>query len=479
MTRWFAGSQNSGARRSACSRRQLDLEWGAAGGRLFLFQARPITTAPKPKSWADRQRWLNVNTGEIFPDVATPVTWSVVQLLMEPLFRSVARLGGADLRRAPAAGLVAGRIYFNVNTGLATVKPFRFLVGSLADITESIGGGRAAEHARAFFEIPDSDVPDLGFRWYKYVLSGPRILYDLLTHAPHRGDAWFRRLAARTDGWLRLDVASMSTTDLADFLTRRFGEHFGDWDLLYLVTQAAALPLFRKACRDWLDDPKLTLGYRLFAALGGVPEAEAGLALWRLATLAHEDAETEAIVGSETDWGTVQARLATTEHGGRFLARWAAFMSEHGHHCRGELELFNPRWSETPDYILGLVRGYLRSVNQADPIQNQARLAEERQRLTEQCRQRLSPLKRWLFSHALIRAQKLAVNREFWKNQAVRQMFFIRRVLLTLGLRFHQQGVLSQPDDIFFLEVSEVGEIAAGEAEFTASICNELSNDIT
>ena len=446
--------------------RPLDIEWAVAGRRIFLLQARPTTATPKPRSWEERQHWGNVNTGEIFPDVATPMTWSVIQLLMVPLFRSLFRLVGADAGRAPAAGLVAGRIYFNANTGLAVMKPFGFLVGGLTRVAQAVGGGQASEHARGLLEVPDSDLPDVGFRWPGYVLSWPRILYDLVTHAPRRGDAWILRLKARTDELVRRDVESLSTSDLVEFLNRFLQDRFEDWDLLYLVTQAAALPLFQKGCRDWLDDPNLTLGYRFFAGMGGVPEAEAGLALWRLAALAHADAETEAIVRSAADWAQVHASLTLTGHGRQFLTAWAEFMSEHGHHCRGELELFNARWSETPDYILGLVRGYLRSIGQSNPLENHRRLAEERRALTRECRRRLNHLKRWLFSLALNRAQKLAVNREVWKNQAVRQILFIRRVLLTLGLRLHRQGTLSGPDDIFFLEVAEVEPVAAGRARF-------------
>jgi pyruvate,water dikinase len=233
------------------------------------------------------------------------------------------------------------------------------------------------------------------------------------------------------------------------------------------VPQAIALPVFQKACRDWLEDPELALGYRLFSGLGDVPEAEAGLALWRLATLAHADRETESALFSVVSWPDALPKLQQTEHGRKFLGAWNVFMSEHGHHCRGELELFNARWSERPDYILDLVRSYLHSIDLSNPLENQRRLSEERRRLTEQCRRRLkNPIKRWIFLRSLGRAQKLAVNREKWKNEAVRQIAVLRRVLLILGQRLHERGILSERDDIFFLEVSEIEPVVTGSPSF-------------
>jgi rifampicin phosphotransferase len=429
------------------------------------LQSRPITTKAPARTWEDRQVWTNVNTGEVMPDVMTPITWSMMQSLLG-VVGSIFRLVGADVTRAPLAGLVAGRLYFNANTSLAAVRPFSFLHKGLPDLARTLGGDAVEAYRQAPLTLSPEDLPDLGFRWPKYFLSLPRILYDVITHSSRRrGCAWLARFKKQTDELDRLDLGAMSTPELTRLCGQYIREVFKDADILYLATQGAALPVFQKACRDWLGDPGLTL--RLFAALGGMPVAEAGLALWRLAALAHADSDTEAAVSSENNWPEVRARLGRTEHGRKFLAAWDVFMTEHGHHCRGELELFNARWAEIPDYILGLVRGYLRSMGRSDPLENQQRLAEERERLTVQCRARLkNPIKRWIFSHSLRRAQELTVFREQLKNLGVRRFAFVRRVLLILGQRLHEQGNLSCRDDIFFLEVSEIEPVAAGSASF-------------
>ena len=444
-----------------------DIEWAQRDDGVFLLQSRPITAKAPVKTWEDRQIWSNFNTGEIAPDVMAPITWSLWQsFLGGAVLRSTSRLLGADARHAPLVGLVAGRIYFNANTPMAALKPFSFLLKSAPDAGLALGGGQV-EAYRQVLALPPEDLPDLGFRWPKYILSWPRILFDLITHLPHQGEAWIARFKTGTDEQVRVDVEAMSTPELVRFCVRLIREFFKSWDLLYLVTPAAVLPVLHKACRDWLGEPEPALGYRLFSALGGIPTAEAGLALWRLAVLARADRDTEAAVCSESGWPQIRDTLQRTESGQRFLAAWDTFMAEHGHHCRGELELFNARWSETPDYVLGVVRGYLRSIGQSDPLENQRQLAGERERLTEQCRRRLkNPIKRWIFSWSLRRAQKLAVFREELKNQVVRQLAFMRRVLLALGQRLKEQGILSCRDDIFFLEISEIEPVATGGASF-------------
>ncbi len=442
----------------------LDVEWAWRRGEAFLLQARPITGKTPVRTWEDRQVWSNINGGEVAPDVMTPTTWSMIRALLGSLARSVLRLVGQDVDCTPFIGLVAGRIYFNVNVGIASIKPFSFLVGNLPNLGQALGGVDLMKEG--WLDIPSEDLPDLGFSWPKFILSWPRILYDLVTHSPRRGDAWCLHLKTENDKLARIDVNAMPTPALAQFFHQLIQHGFLGWDLLYLVTQAMALPLFQKACRDWLGDPDLALGYRLFSALGGMPEAEAGLALWRLAVEAHADRPTEDALLSGENWLQVRSRLEVTEPGRQFLKAWDAFMAEHGHHCRGELELFNARWSETPDYVLGLARNYLRSIDQLNVVEKQRQLARERERLTAECLCRLkNPLKRWLFSRALRRAQKLAVNREVWKNEAVRLIVLLRRILMELGRRLCREGVLAQSDDIFFVEVAEIAAVSTGQAD--------------
>jgi len=58
------------------------------------------------------------------------------------------------------------------------------------------------------------------------------------------------------------------------------------------------------------------------------------------------------------------------------------------------------------------------------------------------------------------------------RSQAVRQIALLRRVLLELGQRLRQQGALTDRDDIFFLEVSEIEAIGAGNT------CHDLRERI-
>jgi phosphohistidine swiveling domain-containing protein len=142
-------------------------------------------------------------------------------------------------------------------------------------------------------------------------------------------------------------------------------------------------------------------------------------------------------------------------------------MARHGHHCRGELELGNVRWSEEPDYILSVVRNYLRGLGQTDPLANYSRSARERQEVVQLCRRGLkNPFKRVVFDRLLARAREFSTMRENSKSDFTRITGLWRKMLLELGRRLHERGTLSAAEDIFFLRIEEIEPVARGQAQF-------------
>lgn len=91
-----------------------DIEWAVAGGKLYLLQARPITTlnAGDLDTYAINETlvedtlWVNTNVAEAVPDVFSPLTWTVVRKFDE------------ELNYIPGfyvwSGNIYGRVYSNI-----------------------------------------------------------------------------------------------------------------------------------------------------------------------------------------------------------------------------------------------------------------------------------------------------------------------------------------------------------------------------
>jgi pyruvate,water dikinase len=227
-----------------------------------------------------------------------------------------------------------------------------------------------------------------------------------------------------------------------------------------------SFPVLGLICKRWLSADSSCAG-RLLAGVGDMDDAVAGLDLWRLAVAADATPEVRSLILSNNSWRTIEPELSQLDSGRRFLEKWGQFINRHGHHCRAELELFNPRWSETPDYILKLVRAYISQIGEIDPIENYNQRLYERQQLEGQCRKKLrNPIKRMIFNRVLARSQKGSAFRENVKSEVVRLVVTLRKILLGLGRKLLDKGVLENQDDIFFLRLDEIVALVEGNTDF-------------
>jgi pyruvate,water dikinase len=106
-------------------------------------------------------------------------------------------------------------------------------------------------------------------------------------------------------------------------------------------------------------------------------------------------------------------------------------------------------------------------MGEVNPVQNFERAAEQRRQLEKQCRRQLkNPIKRLIFNHLLIRAQTGSVFRENVKSEVIKLLTAKRKMLLELGKRLCDKGVLNNEDDIFFLRYEEIAPVVNGHAGF-------------
>jgi pyruvate,water dikinase len=439
-----------------------DVEWATAGGEIFVLQSRPITTLPGPRSAEDRQIWSNLNTGEVMPDVVTPMTWSLIAPLIEWIFATLLDPLGFNLRGYPLVGLVAGRAYFNLNTfvGMMQKLPgFRDL-----DPIEMFGG-----KAGSGPHVPPEDVPSLDFRWSVFLTRIPSFLFWFLSHSTFRGLLFAAAMRRKTAEIGAEDRTALSDTALArkvDGLMQETSLGLRD-AIAFAGTGAMFQTQLFTLCRRWLGDADGSLAHRLMAGLGGMESAEAGLAQWRLAALARARPGVERTLLGDGDFRRIREALPDVAGGREFLAAWDEFMDRHGHHTRGEIELANARWRETPDAVVAVVRNYLHAPATVDPIAAQRERGRERNHLTEDCRRRLwNPLKRALFGFVLGNARRGCLVRENVKSEAVRLIALGRDLVRELGERLHRRGLLASGDDVFFLRYDELQSVIGGRAGF-------------
>jgi pyruvate,water dikinase len=217
--------------------------------------------------------------------------------------------------------------------------------------------------------------------------------------------------------------------------------------------------------------------------LAGNPTTEMDLALWNLSQQIKADPEARRSFAEETPEmvGTAYRAGTLPEP---IQAAMAAFFERYGHRGIREIDGGMPRWSDAPEYIIGMIRNYLLL---DDPALAPDRHFAELARTAEQARrelivaaraQRLGWLKGAMIGFLTSRMRALMGAREAPKFWVVRIHSIVRHVLWGAGEELVRRGQLDHADDVFFLRLDELGAqtldlksiVAGRRAEYTREL---------
>ncbi|MHB0979789.1 MAG: PEP/pyruvate-binding domain-containing protein [Thermoleophilia bacterium] len=444
----------------------VDVEWAIEDGRAYLLQARPITALRRHPPVASAGAlahvretaensdtvWSNMNTGEVLPGVVTPATYSVIvkvgDIIVEKLFaRLGVRFGGA-----PLFGRFAGRVYFNVSAitaGFAAIPAI-----SRPDVNKLLGGMQE----RGNLPLP-TPQPVTARSTVRFLIGLPGFLAWSLAHGSRKAPAFAAHLRAETRALTPPDLAAASDEDLAESLKRLTASLDDLTDVLAFAGVAMAnFTNLQTLCRRWFAEEGPTLANRLVTGLGDLDSARTAVDLWALARLAAaEPALKAALLEAPPGSDPRPVARALAGSGELFVRAWDAFLDEHGHHARGEIELYTPRWRENPGHLLMLLAGYLRTEGEDQQAVRQKMNARVRLALTaDMCARLRDPIRRRLFDYVVRQAQLGSSARENLKSEAVRRIAAMRAVMVALNRRLVERQSFGAEDDIFFLHLDEI-----------------------
>ncbi len=413
-----------------------DIEWAITDGKLYLLQARPITTLPEeelapipvaaeppPGFWQREASHAPLphspmNHSLFFPlrNAAMKHMFDEFSLLLETMeFREIGGweytrmvpLGGKD-RRAPPAWLMP------------------LLIRIVPNMHSRI---------KQMVEVIRSDKPGRFIRrWY---------------------EEWQPGLEQRIAELRDIDVTTLSDEALDEHIGTVVTFITGSTDIHFPLHAPLAIILgdLTFTCRDLLGwDEGQT-----FELISGLSEksTEPARRLAELARMAGEKPDVHRLL-EHLDEHTARHLVDADEE---FAAAFAAYQREFG--CRAlRYEVADPTVAETPTLVLGLIRDQLASGY--DPAVAASALEQERTATVAKARAVLAsrPARDGEhFEQALTRAEQaypVREDNEFYTLSA--PIALVRYAVLELGHRLANRGSIAQRDDIFFLEMEEARE---------------------
>jgi pyruvate,water dikinase len=203
--------------------------------------------------------------------------------------------------------------------------------------------------------------------------------------------------------------------------------------------------------------------------------SEMDIVLWQTAGMIKQDQESFTTF-LNSDAHTLASRYLAGTLPEAAQSAVEEFMSRYGMRGLGEIDLGQLRWREEPTSIMQTLQSYLQIPEELAPdaLFKKGAIAAESaiERLAVQARQR-SAIKERIVRALARRIRMLMGLRESPKFFIIRLMGIIRNELLDSGREFTSQGLLEQPEDVFFLRFQELQALANQEPRDWKSLIAE------
>lgn len=363
--------------------------------------------------------WSSINLAEAVPGIMTPLCWGLWGPASEAGIRQPFYSMGALTRREREIPANDDNRYVKVFFGRQAVR-----VDFICRIGDLVPGQSGEGLARDVFGfVPPNYVPAPSFRRTPVIAARyPRTFTRIA--------ARIRRLRTETDAWWRTEVRRSATLDLAG--ARRQFATARDRFALVLGSQATIVACCLQPVYEQLSAMATSVGID-----GGTLMTGHG---------SHE--ETAAI---EDLWRVSRGSLTARE-----------FIDRHGFHGSAAGELSSVVWREEPEPVLRLVEGYKALGDDADPVRAEGERRRARETAEADFLARL-PRSKKLVARLLLRlAATYLPLRGVAKVSYLQSIDVARAASRRIGALLAAQGVLADPEDVFFLTSAELlGDLPA------------------
>ncbi len=428
-----------------------DIEWAFDAQQLWILQARPIATIlPSPDLTNDTCEWSRTNFKETLPELPSPLSLSFLEQFMDRyILEQYRRLGCRIPEGLTSVRILHGRPYLNVTL-------FHVLVAQL--------GGDPSLNSEQMGGEPLQTPPRVQQLGRMASLHAAWLMLMEMRRVERTGPHVFAEMKGLAAIYRRESVLNFSPTELMSELDK-----LGPWLESREVTFGIAggvgqcLQMFSKLLPGWLGPDWRVLLNASLQGQGTVISAQQILRLAELTDSIKREPRARTVFTSAS-WDS--AAFRTTLAGTEFLRIFDKYLDDYGHRGVGESDVMSPRLADYPTSILSILRAHILSDTSS---QDTVRVRQDSRRTSA-----LAEIKTrmgWRFDRWVIfqwwyrRLCRFFSLREANRHHLMYYSAAIRALLIRLGERLVEQGLLQQTHDIFFLTIADRADLVAGSTQ--------------
>ncbi|MDR3583807.1 MAG: phosphoenolpyruvate synthase [Desulfosporosinus sp.] len=443
---------------------EQDIEWCWVEGKFYIVQSRPITSLyPVPRT-SDHKLHLFLSFGhmQMMTEAMKPMGLSVLRTLV-PVGKSSLQAESELMQEA------GGRLFFDI-TNLLEYPVLRKRLPSLLGNVDELFGRAVQEFCeRTEFKTAAQNGKRLSLAAVKRVSPTVlAVLRNILYRHNERALADLNRFIANSvqessnrlqtvSGPARINLIQEMLPTLLSTALARVAPYIGAGIGTYRLIESYS--------KKWLGDAA-ELGNISKSPPGNVT-TEMGLVLGDLADAVREHPAVIEYLQHATD-ATFWEDLRAVPGGEAVLPIFSGFFARYGMRGTGEIDVTRPRWRETPNQLLPTILNHLKGLkpgqHRLDFLKGQKEAELAAAKLLHRLRQTPWGQLKAKIMQRLIKVHRSVIGiREHPKYLIVQTLDLIKLALLQEAYQLVVTGILTVPEEIFWLSLPEIKELLVNQ----------------
>ncbi|MCG8484297.1 MAG: PEP-utilizing enzyme, partial [Clostridia bacterium] len=420
-----------------------DIEWTISKGKLYILQARPITTLlPLPDESRDSCNdpvHIYVDFNTVSQGVKEPMTTIGQETQNYYFSEAFSLLTGRPCNYPKWLSFVEGRLYIDLTVFMGRKKWWQPLADKISVKDPSVGEGLMEVMARNESSLKKSDVKfrlpaRLPFRIFKHI-------YLPMVKGFLKGKKYPDSAA---------DIAKKYGDKTVETIQRLFNN---------ANTPEAIIKAIRKAQPIMMKFSFIQYSYCAYGFMA-IKKAEKVIKKYQI-NCDLERIRRSMPTNPTTIMGHEMLELAQffqqnlNEKLNAHHPNIREFMKRYGHRGNVEMDIGTPRWNEEPETVIKIIQGYMNSSNLAalekqmkdEIVEAELEISKIYSQICDKANQKTAQK----VFNALNDYRKLAGLREQPKFDLMRMNEFLRKQLLIIGEILKKEGRISLASDVAFM----------------------------
>jgi len=437
-----------------------DIEWAIAEGRVYLLQARPITSLYPIDGLISPDDSLHIYFSmghqQNMTDAMAPLSISTMQNII-PLGRN--EKGGSTVLIENA-----GRMFIDLTPILRHPILHKVALNGISMLDALAPRALQIAMQRPEFKRPHNLT--FSFSTLKVVLGFIGQVMHALLKRDYTG--FLPEINNRISAYVEETDSKLNQTSIGREQVQIMVDAFQKaYRLLLnwaapLIAGIASTRILPRLGRKWLTPEELDA---LTLGLPGNAVTEMNLALGDLADIARRSPElVELFDHLENDSQLWLEKAAKLENSSAFMDALDIFLGHYGARGLSEIDIMVPKWYEEPISLLKVIASYLQKEEGSHRTQEK-KLIEAREKATEKLLSRSKGLRKRLAIRLIYVMANGSILREHHKFSVLQVFRIAKEMLKKMATQLVETQKLAHPDDIWFLNWYELIQIWDAEPE--------------